>query len=54
MAEDVYNRIKEMGDMTLGLDDMIMSQCSDVEGYLYLLQQASPEIKSEIESEPND
>ena len=54
MAEDVYNRIKEMGDMTLGLDDMIMSQCSDVEGYLYLLKQASPEIKSEIESEPNE
>lgn len=40
MAEDIYNRIKEMGNMTLGLDDMIMSQCSDVEGYLYLLQQA--------------
>lgn len=54
MAEDIYNRLKEMGDITLGIDDMIMSQCSDVEGYLYLLQQASVGIKSEIESETNE
>lgn len=42
LAEEVYNRIKEMGEMTLGLDDMIMSQASKVEEFVYLLSQASP------------
>jgi DNA-binding ferritin-like protein len=42
LADEAYNRIKEMGDMTLGLDDMIMSQCNEVEEYVYLLSQASP------------
>lgn len=44
LAEDVYNRIKEMGDMTLGMDDLIMSQCNEVEEYLYLLNQTSEKI----------
>lgn len=43
LAEDVYNRIKEIGEMTLGLDDMIMSQASNVEKFIYLLTQAYPD-----------
>lgn len=38
-AEDVYNRIKEMGEMTLGLDDLIMGQVSEAEESVYLLNQ---------------
>ena len=40
-SEDAYNRIKEIGDMTLGLDDMIMAQASKVEEFVFLLNQAS-------------
>lgn len=40
MAEDLYNRVKEIGEMTLGLDDMIMAQASEAETSLYLLDQA--------------
>jgi DNA-binding ferritin-like protein len=39
LADDVYNRIKEIGEMTLGLDDLIMSQSSKVEEFIYLLSQ---------------
>jgi DNA-binding ferritin-like protein len=39
-ADDTYQRIKEMGNMTLGLDDMIMAQSSKVEEFVYLLNQA--------------
>jgi DNA-binding ferritin-like protein len=45
IAEDVYSRLKEMGDITLGLDDLIMSQCSDVETIIYLLSQASSDTE---------
>jgi DNA-binding ferritin-like protein len=38
-AEDTYNRIKELGEMTLGLDDLIMSQVSDAEKSIYFLKQ---------------
>ncbi len=40
LSEDVYNRIKEMNEMTLGLDDMIMAHSSKVEEFVYLLKQA--------------
>lgn len=40
IAEDLYNRVKEIGEMTLGLDDMIMAQSSEAETSVYLLEQA--------------
>jgi len=40
MAEDLYNRIKEIGEMTLGLDDLIMAQSSEAETSVFLLSQA--------------
>jgi DNA-binding ferritin-like protein len=40
LAEDVYNTIKEKNMLTLGLDDLIMSQASESEVHIYLLQQA--------------
>jgi DNA-binding ferritin-like protein len=40
MAEDVYNRIKAVGEMSLGLDDMLMSQINDFETSVYLIKQA--------------
>jgi len=40
IAEDVYSKLKESGDITLGIDDMIMSQCNSVEKFIYLLNQA--------------
>jgi DNA-binding ferritin-like protein len=39
-AERVYNTLKEMNAITLGLDDMIMSQASGGEVRIFLLQQA--------------
>lgn len=39
-AEDMYNRLKETGDMTLGLDDMIMSHINESELAQYLLKQS--------------
>lgn len=38
-AEDAYGRIKELNEMTLGLDDLIMSQTSVAETSVYLLSQ---------------
>jgi DNA-binding ferritin-like protein len=38
-AKNAYDSLKESGDLTLGLDDMIMSQCSNAETAIYLLKQ---------------
>jgi len=38
-SEEVYDKIKESGDMTLGLDDMIMGIASRHEENVYLLKQ---------------
>lgn len=43
LSEDMYNRLKEMEELTLGMDDMIMANASEAEEYLYLLKQARPE-----------
>jgi DNA-binding ferritin-like protein len=40
-SEDLYNQLKEMGKMTQGLDDCILSIASKREEACYLLQQAS-------------
>jgi hypothetical protein len=40
--ENCYNSIKHSGSMTLGLDDLLMSQSSELEVYLYKLTQRSP------------
>lgn len=40
LAEKIYNALKESSTLTLGVDDMIMSQCSKSEVHTYLLQQA--------------
>lgn len=40
LAKKVYNKIEENGDMTLGLDDMIMATCNDREVGIYLIKQA--------------
>lgn len=39
IAEDMYNRIKGVGEMSLGLDDMIMSHISQSETAQYLIKQ---------------
>jgi DNA-binding ferritin-like protein len=41
LSEKVYNILKSMGRMSLGLDDLIMSICGDRETALYLIKQAS-------------
>jgi len=41
IGKETYESLKESKDMTLGLDDMIMAQCSDSETSIYLLKQAS-------------
>jgi DNA-binding ferritin-like protein len=41
VADDIYSKLKESGDITLGIDDMIMSQCNSVEKFIYLLSQVS-------------
>jgi len=38
-AKNAYDSLKESGDLTLGLDDMIMSQASNAETAIYLLKQ---------------
>lgn len=39
-SDDMYNRLKEMNELTLGVDDMIMANASKVEEFAYLLKQA--------------
>lgn len=46
VSKRVYDQIKEMNDMTLGLDDMIMSQSNEVEEYIYLLNRANQSNQS--------
>jgi DNA-binding ferritin-like protein len=41
LSEGIYKKIKENGDMSLGLDDMIMSIASTHETNVYLLKQQS-------------
>lgn len=48
LGERVYNELKEAGDMTLGLDDMIMSQASGGETRVYLLRQALKRFESKL------
>lgn len=43
LSQKVYDEVKENGDMTLGLDDMIMANASLAETAVYLLKQANPE-----------
>jgi len=38
-SEDLYEKIKENGDLTLGLDDLIMAVASEHETNVYLLKQ---------------
>ena len=38
-AAHVYEALRQSGEITLGLDDMIMSQASKSELHMYLLQQ---------------
>jgi len=40
VAENLYESLKELDEITLGMDDMIMSQCNNSELHCYLLQQA--------------
>ena len=40
VAKSTYSTLKEKDVLTLGLDDLIMSQASEGEVHLYLLQQA--------------
>ena len=40
-SKKLYNDLKESGDMSLGLDDMIMSIASEHETFVYLLLQRS-------------
>jgi DNA-binding ferritin-like protein len=40
LAKKVYGILKENDQLSLGLDDLIMSQCSVSESHQYLLQQA--------------
>lgn len=39
--DTAYNKLKNSGEITLGLDDFIMSVADDHETHLYLLRQAS-------------
>lgn len=45
LVKKVYGTLKEKGSITLGLDDLLMSQASDGETHIYLLQQA---LKGEV------
>jgi DNA-binding ferritin-like protein len=47
VASKVYDALKEKDALTLGLDDLIMSQASDSESHIYLLQQALKELGHE-------
>ncbi len=38
-AQKLYDMLKEANELTLGLDDLILSICSDREEAVYLLQQ---------------
>lgn len=38
-SDDLYNRLKEMNELTLGMDDLIMANASKVEEFGYLLKQ---------------
>lgn len=40
MAKELYDKLKEVGELTLGLDDLIMSQANEAEVSVYLLNQA--------------
>lgn len=40
VAKETYENLSGTKDMTLGLDDLIMAQCSDAETSVYLLKQA--------------
>jgi len=40
VGKETYDAIKASNDMTLGLDDLIMAQCSTAETSVYLLKQA--------------
>ena len=42
LAKTIYAKIKEKNVLTLGLDDLIMSQASDGEERIYLLKQSLP------------
>jgi DNA-binding ferritin-like protein len=37
--ENTYNSLKDSGEITLGLDDLLMSTSSELERYVYLLGQ---------------
>ena len=36
---ELYGELQVSGELTLGLDDLIMSTCSEIEGNVYLLLQ---------------
>lgn len=38
---ELYDELKEAGELSLGLDDLIMSTCSGIERNIYLLTQRS-------------
>jgi DNA-binding ferritin-like protein len=40
LVKKVYDGLKERNELTLGLDDMLMSQANDSETRIYLLQQS--------------
>jgi starvation-inducible DNA-binding protein len=40
LSVDLYDRLKELEDLTLGLDDMIMANASKLEEFVYLLKQS--------------
>jgi DNA-binding ferritin-like protein len=40
LARKIYDGLKERNELTLGLDDMLMSQANDGETRIYLLQQS--------------
>jgi hypothetical protein len=43
-ATNLYNDLKESGELTLGVDDMIMGHVSSSEVNTYLLQQAEEDM----------
>jgi DNA-binding ferritin-like protein len=46
LSKKVYDTLKEKDMLTLGLDDLLMSQASTGESHIYLLQQAISEYKN--------
>jgi starvation-inducible DNA-binding protein len=40
LSQETYTRLKELGELTLGLDDFIMSACNRSEERCYHLQQS--------------